>query len=101
MRLWPGRMVLSAVAFAGARPASADELTQRQAIAVAEAASVKDCSTATPCTFDPRREGNRWYVFVTFTKRYSAGDAPRTYPGGHEIIVVDDTGKVVETVPGE
>jgi hypothetical protein len=94
-------VVLAALGIAVAWPASADELTQRQAIAVATAASAGHCSTATPCTFDARREGARWYVTVVFTKRNSPGDTPLPYPGGHETIVVDDTGKVVDTMVGE
>jgi hypothetical protein len=100
MRASHGLVLLSVFATAVACPAFADALTQRQAIAVAKA-TAKECSIATPCTFEARREGNRWNVFVTFTKRNSPSDPPYTYLGGHEIIVVDDTGKVVDIMPGE
>jgi len=90
-----------ALALALASAASASDLTQVQAIAVAKNATAKQCSEATPCTYEARREGARWYVFVQFTKRNSPAEPPLTYPGGREIIVVDDRGRVVETMPGE
>jgi hypothetical protein len=84
-----------------ASPAYATNLTEQQAIAVAKLAAAEHCSADTPCTYEARREAGRWLVFVSFTKRNLPGDAPLPYPGGHETIVVDKTGKVVDTVTGE
>jgi hypothetical protein len=96
------RLALSpVVTVALASSAYAADLTERQAIAVAKAATAEHCSTDTPCTYKARREAERWLVLVLFTKRNSPGDAALPYPGGHETIVVDQTGKVVNTMPGE
>ena len=81
--------------------ACASELTEAQAVGVAKAATIKQCSQALPCNYEARREGRRWYVLVEFTKRNSPTEPPYHYPGGHEIVVVDDQGKIVQVMPGE
>jgi hypothetical protein len=93
--------IIPVVAMVLASSAYATNLTEQQAIAVAKVAAAEHCSVDTPCTYKARREAGRWLVFVTFTKRNSPEDALLPYPGGHEIIVVDKTGKVVDTMPGE
>ena len=93
--------VVAAIAVSLTSVACSSELTQAQAIGLAKTASAKECSEATPCTYTAHREGTRWYVQVLFTKRNSPDEPALTYPGGHEIIVVDDHGKIVETMPGE
>jgi hypothetical protein len=93
--------VLAAIGVSFASVGCSSELTQAQAISLAKTASAKECAEATPCTYDARREGTRWYVHVQFTKRNSPDEPALPYPGGHETIVVDDHGKIVETMPGE
>ena len=44
------------------------------------------CTSATPCTFSAKAEGNKWYVRVEFN------------PGGHAILIFDQTGKLVGRV---
>jgi len=80
---------------------SASEVTEAQAISVAKTATARQCPEVTPRTYYARREGKRWLVLVQFTMRNSPELVPFPYPGGHEIIVVDDDGKIVETMPGE
>ncbi len=82
-------------------PTYASDLTQAQAISIAKSATTKQCSPDTPCKYDARRKGTRWYVYVEFTKRNSPAESPFSYPGGHEIIVVDNSGDIVETMRGE
>jgi hypothetical protein len=97
----PAWSVLAAIGVLLASVACSSELTQAQAISIAKTASAKDCPEATPCRYDARRDGTRWYVHVQFTKRNSPDEPALPYPGGHETIVVDDHGKIVETMPGE
>jgi|HubBroStandDraft_6_1064221.scaffolds.fasta_scaffold1906225_2 hypothetical protein len=93
--------VLAALAAGLTSAASGSEITEAQAISVAKAATTQQCSQATPGTYQARRKSKRWYVSVLFTKRNSPDEPPFTYPGGHEVIVVDDHGKLIETMPGE
>jgi hypothetical protein len=93
--------VTAASAIAVSAGVNAGELTEGQAISVAKAATARECGQPSPCTFRARREVNRWYVRVEFTKRNSLEGPPVAYPGGHEILVVDDHGKIVDTLPGE
>jgi hypothetical protein len=79
----------------------ANEFTEAQALAVAKQAAAAYCSVETPCQFQAKREGSTWSILVSFTRRSSPGDPPLPYPGGHEIIVVDDGGKILATYLGE
>jgi hypothetical protein len=94
-------VVTLSVAVGAASSAYASVLTQTQAVRIAKAATKKECSRSLPCTYDARRKGTRWYVFVEFTRRNSPSEPPYAYPGGHEIVVVDDQGKIVEVMPGQ
>jgi hypothetical protein len=59
------------------------------------------CTSATPCTFSAKAEGSKWYVRVEFTKRNSPEEKPSPYPGGHAILIFDQTGKLVGRVDGQ
>lgn len=76
-------------------------LDREGAIDVAKRQVRSKCSAATPCTFSAKSEKNKWYVRVEFTKRNSPQDKPSSYPGGHAIFVIDQSGKVVGRIQGE
>lgn len=80
--------------------AHAGEASEQQALGVAAAAAAKQCTTSTPCTYQARRRDGQWYVLVQFTRRASPDADPLPYPGGHELVVVDDAGQVVRIQPG-
>ena len=100
MRSGLGSSVIVACAALGS-VGHAGEFTEARAIGVAKAATAKDCSQATPCTFKAQRQDKLWRVYVGFTKRNSPNEAPFPYPGGFVEFLVDDYGKIVHTDPGE
>jgi len=55
----------------------------------------------TPCTFTAKIENKKWHVRVEFTKRNSPQDKPFSYPGGHAIFMIDQSGKVVGRIEGK
>jgi hypothetical protein len=55
----------------------------------------------TPCTYDAKAESGRWYVRVQFTQRDSLEERAVPYPGGHAILIFDQTGKLVGRVEGK
>jgi len=59
------------------------------------------CASATACTFTAKAEGGKWYVRVEFTKRDSPPEKPSVDPGGHAILIFDQTGKLVGRVEGK
>jgi hypothetical protein len=59
------------------------------------------CTGMTPCTFDAKPEDGKWYVRVQFTKRNSIEERAVPYPGGHAILIFDQTGKLVGRVEGK
>jgi len=71
------------------------------AIDVARRQVGNKCSSATPCTFTAKTENKKWYVRVEFTKRNSPQEKPTSYPGGHAIFMIDQSGKVVGRIESE
>lgn len=59
------------------------------------------CTGMTPCTFDAKPESGKWYVRVQFTKRNSLEERAVPYPGGHAILIFDQTGRLVGRVEGK
>ena len=59
------------------------------------------CTGMTPCTFDAKPESGKWYVRIQFTKRDSLEERAVPYPGGHAILIFDQTGKLVGRVEGK
>ena len=59
------------------------------------------CTGMTPCTFEAKAESGRWYVRVQFTKRDSLEERAVPYPGGHAILIFDQTGRLVGRVEGK
>jgi hypothetical protein len=80
-------------------PAAA--LDREGAIEAARGQMRGKCSPATPCTFTARLDNKRWYVHVEFTTRKSPQDKPAPHPGGHAILVIDQSGKVVGRMEGK
>jgi len=97
----PRLLVVLAQALAFSSLALASELTEADAIGIAKAATVKGCTVDTPCKYYARRDGTRWYVQVQFTKRNSPAEPALPYPGGHEVLVLDKHGKILQTLAGE
>ena len=59
------------------------------------------CTGMTPCTFDAKPESGRWYVRVQFTQRSSLEERAVPYPGGHAILIFDQTGRLVGRLEGK
>jgi hypothetical protein len=59
------------------------------------------CTSETPCTFKPQHEGKQWRVWVQLTKRNSASEAPRHYPGGTLILYFDAKGTLLRRLEGD
>lgn len=78
--------------FLAAWVSSAAALDREGAIEAAKRQMRGKCSTATPCTFDARLDNRRWTVRVEFT-------APN--PGGHALLMFDQSGKLVGRVEGK
>jgi hypothetical protein len=76
-------------------------LDREGAIDVAKRQVTSKCSAVTPCTFTAKIENKKWYVRVEFTKRNSPQDQPFSYPGGHAIFMIDQSGKVVGRIEGK
>ena len=84
----PSRPALDAAA-ASAAPGPLDEA---QVLAIARRAVASNFDWVDQAEFDPpRRDGSGWSVFVwSLPKR----------PGGHVMILIDETGKVTDTLLG-
>jgi hypothetical protein len=76
-------------------------LDKSGAIDVAKSQLKSRCSTDTPCTFDAKANEGNWHVRVQFTKRNSPQEKPLPYPGGHTILIVNQSGKVIGEMKGE
>lgn len=59
------------------------------------------CTTETPCKFKPEHEGAQWRVWVQLTKRNSANEAPRPYPGGTLILYFDSKGNLTRRLEAD
>jgi hypothetical protein len=59
------------------------------------------CNSYTPCTFSAKPEGDKWYVRAEFTRRSSLEERAAPYPGGHAILIFDQSGKLVGRVEGK
>ena len=59
------------------------------------------CTAETPCKFKPEHEGKQWRVWVQLTKRNSAIEAPRPYPGGTLILYFDEKGNLTRRLEGD
>jgi hypothetical protein len=59
------------------------------------------CTAATPCKFRPEHEGKQWRVWVQLTRRNSAKEAPRPYPGGTLILYFDEKGTLTRRLEGD
>jgi hypothetical protein len=63
-------MTLAALLAAGfTSPCRGNELPEAQALAMAKRGVGTHCSKGTPCHFKAKREGAKWSVLVTFTRR--------------------------------
>lgn len=91
----PLSLVMAAWAF------SAAALDRDGAIDAAKRQVKAQCTSVTPCTFTAKPQKDKWHVFVQFTKRNSPQEKAFPYPGGHAILIVDQTGKVVGRLEGE
>ncbi len=76
-------------------------LDREAAIDVAKRQVKNKCSSTTPCNFTAKVEKDKWYVRVEFTKRNSPQEKPFSYPGGHAIFIINQSGKVVGRLEGE
>ena len=76
-------------------------LDRQGAIDVAKRQVKSRCKSVTLCTFNARVENNKWYVRVDFTTDDSPQDKPLSYPGGHAIFIIDQSGRVVGRVEGK
>ena len=80
---------------------SASALDRTGAIDAAKR-QVKDrCTTEAPCTFDAKAQEGNWHVRVQFTKPKSPGHKAPSYPGGHAIFIINQSGKVIGRMEGE
>lgn len=59
------------------------------------------CTPETPCTFKPQREGKQWRVWVRLTRRNSANQAPRTFPGGTLILYFNSKGSLLRRLEAD
>ena len=59
------------------------------------------CTTETPCTFKPEREGNQWRVWVQLTRRAAPNHAPKPYPGGTVILFFDLNGTLIRRLEAD
>src|SRR2546425_9077592 len=103
---WPAYVdsrLLAAVAatvFASWAPWAA-ALDRDGAIEVAKRQVKGKCDSTTPCTFTATTAEGKWHVRVDFTKRNSPQDKPLSYPGGHAIFILDQSGRVVGRLEGK
>ena len=97
------RFALMGIAFGaiGSAAGSSAVTDEESAIAAAKKYTKAQCTTATPCTYRPRREGKQWNVWVEFTKRSRAGEKPQPYSGGHVVLYFDAEGHLVRRIQGE
>ena len=80
------RLSFLVAAIALSAPAAA--LDREGAIQKARDQVKAKCVAETPCTFDAKLDGNRWYVRVA-------------YPGGKVIFIIDQTGKIIGRMEGK
>jgi hypothetical protein len=80
---------------------SASALDRSGAIDVAKRQVRAQCTPDTPCTFNATLHERNWHVRVQFTKRNSPKEEPFPYRGGHAILIVNQTGKVIGRMEGE
>lgn len=94
---------LGALAALGSAVAlGADPITDNASAINAAARYLKArCTTETPCTFKPEREGNQWRVWVQLTRRSAANRAPLPYPGGTLILYFDAKGNLMRRLEAE
>jgi hypothetical protein len=90
--------LLTGVAIASDSTQLTDEAS---AIAAAKRYTKAQCKPETPCTFQARREGKQWNVFVEFTKRNNSREIANKYPGGHVLLYFNEQGQLVRRVEGE
>jgi hypothetical protein len=80
---------------------SASALDRTGAIDAAKR-QVKDrCTTEAPCTFDAKAQEGNWHVRVQFPRRNSPRDMASSYPGGHAIFIINQSGKIIGRMEGE
>ena len=103
MRFMPAdsALVLSFAAVLASWAPYVAALDREGAVDAAKRQLKSKCTAATPCTFSAKAEGAKWYVRVEFTKRNSPEEKPSPYPGGHAILIFDQTGKLVGRVEGK
>ena len=79
----------------------ASALDRQGAVDAAKRQLKSKCNSYTPCTFNAKAEGDKWYVRAEFTRRNSLEEKAVPYPGGRAILIFDQTGKLVGRVGGE
>ena len=76
-------------------------LDREGAVSAAKRQLNSRCNGMTPCTFDAKPDSGKWYVRVQFTRRNSLEERAVPYPGGHAILIFDQTGRLVGRMEGE
>ncbi len=90
-----------AAVFASWAPCAA-ALDRDAAIEVAKRQVKGKCNSTTPsCTFTATTAEGKWHVRVDFTKPNSPQGKPLSYPGGHAIFIIDQSGRVVGRLEGK
>src|SRR3989441_8796537 len=91
---------VAATVFASWAPGAA-ALDRDGAIEVAKRQVKGKCDSTAPCPFTATTAEGKWHVRVDFPKPNAPQGKPLSYPGGHAIFIIDQSGRVVGRLEGE
>jgi Tfp pilus assembly protein FimT len=76
-------------------------INRARAIRIAQQAVKANDSWANRAKYNASREGTNWFVFAQRIAGYDKKGRPLFVPGGHRVVVINKSGRVIRYMRGE